>query len=181
MLATDGVLTHNDIVEIVRAATDDVLITMLGITPEHQLAYQDNKAALGRHGIVSLIGMAGAWIGTGSVSCSPATACGLASRLMMTEYTAVDDDVLDAIAEVTNMIIGNLKTALEEHLGPMGLSIPTVIHGRNFTSRSLGTQEWSIVPFLLDAGELEVRVCLARSTNSECPRLTVAGNETIGF
>jgi len=175
----ESVLTHTDIVEIVRAATDDVLITMLGMTPEHRDAYQDSSAALGSNGVVSLIGMAGTWIGTGSVSCSPQTACNLASRLMMGEYESVTDDVLDAIAEVTNMIIGNLKTALDEHLGPMGLSIPTVIHGRNFTSRSVGTQEWTVVPFLVEGQQLDVHVCLARNADAARPRLTVAGTETI--
>ena len=70
---------------------------------------------------------------------------------MMSEYSSVTDEVLDAVAELTNMIIGNLKTALEEHLGPMGLSIPTVIHGRNFTSRTVGTQDWTIVPFRMES------------------------------
>ena len=92
-----------------------------------------------------------------------------------------DGPVIQRATERALAAGGNLKTALEDHLGPMGLSIPTVIHGRNFRSRSVGTQEWSIVPFLLDSGELEVHVCLARSTNPERPRLTVAGNETIGF
>src|SRR3982750_3163482 len=166
MMLTEAVLTHTDIVEIVRAATDDVLITMLGITPEHSAAYQDNAAAMGSNGVVSLIGMAGTWIGTGSMSCTPQLACNLAGRLMMSEYSSVTDEVLDAVAELTNMIIGNLKTALEEHLGPMGLSIPTVIHGRNFTSRTVGTQDWTIVPFSLDGEPLEVHVCLARNAEA---------------
>src|SRR3546814_14068538 len=63
--------------------------------------------------------------------------------MMMAEYDAVNDEVLDAMAEVTNMIIGNVKTALEERIGCMGLSIPTVIYGRNFTYRAVGNQERS--------------------------------------
>ena len=31
--------------------------------------------------------------------------------MLMTEYTAICEDVLDAVAEITNMIIGNVKTA----------------------------------------------------------------------
>lgn len=174
MLQTNA-MKHDDIVEIVRAATDDVFTTMLGMTPEHQVAYQDTIAALSTNGVVSLIGLAGMWVGTGSISCSAALACTLASRLMMAEYDTVTDDVLDAVAEVTNMIIGNVKTALEEHLGPMGLSIPTVIHGRNFTSRTVGTQDWTIVPCLLEGELLEVQVCLASNHDSGRPRLTLAG------
>jgi CheY-specific phosphatase CheX len=45
--------------------------------------------------------------------------------------------VLDAFAELIDMIIGNVKTALEEHLGPMGMSVPTVVHGKNFTTRTV--------------------------------------------
>src|SRR3954447_18981097 len=114
---------------------------MLGLTPEHQHAYQNAAAPLSGNGIVSLIGLAGTWVGTGSICCGVSLGCKVAGQLMMSEYDSVTDDVLDAVAEVTNMIIGNVKTALEDHFGPMGLSIPTVIYGRNFSSRTVGTQE----------------------------------------
>ncbi|MBC7928369.1 MAG: chemotaxis protein CheX [Bryobacteraceae bacterium] len=172
-------LTHNDLVNIVRSATDDVFITMLGITPERQVAYQDTTANLSTDGVVSLIGFAGLWVGTGSISCSVELACKLASILMMAEYDSVKDEVLDAAAEVTNMIIGNVKTSLEEHLGPMGLSIPTVIHGRNFTSRTVGTQDWTIVPCLLDGDLLEVQLCLASNEAGGRPRFALAGQTAV--
>lgn len=172
-------LSHDDLVAIVRAATRDVCVTMLSIVPEEQLAYRDTAAALSSNGVVSLIGMAGEWVGTGSMSCSAALACTLASRLMTAEYDSVSDDVLDAVAEITNMLIGNVKTALEEHLGPMGLSIPTVIHGRNFSSRTVGTHEWTIVPCMLEGDVLEIQLCLARNREGQRPRLAIAGQAAL--
>ena len=79
----------------------------------------------------------------------------------MAPYDAINEDVLDAVAEVTNMIIGNVKTELEARVGPMGLSTPTVIYGRNFQTRSSGNQEWTVVPFTLDGERLCVQVCIA--------------------
>ena len=93
----------------------------------------------------------------------------------MVEYTAVDDEVLDAVAEVTNMILGNVKTSLEERLGPMGLSIPTVIYGRNFSSRTVGKQEWTVVPFDCDGERLEVQLCLAEQRDQLKTRVPLAG------
>jgi chemotaxis protein CheX len=174
-----NVLTHNDLVEIVRAASDDVFTTMFGITPEQQPAYQDTTAAQSTNGVISLIGLAGIWSGTGSISCSTSLACNLAGKLMLSEYETVTDEVLDAVAEVTNMIIGNVKTALEDHLGPMGLSIPTVIHGRNFSSRTIGTQDWTIVPCLLEGELFEIQVCLAKNQEHSRPRVSVAGPQTV--
>ena len=69
--------------------------------------------------------------------------------------------MLDAIGEITNMVLGNVKTSLEEVLGPMGLSIPTVIYGRNFTTRSVGQSNWTIVPFQCLGERVAVHVCLA--------------------
>jgi chemotaxis protein CheX len=80
---------------------------------------------------------------------------------LMTPYPAIDEDVLDAVAEVTNMIIGNVKTALESKLGAMGLSTPTVIYGRNFQTRSSGNQKWTVVPFALEEDRMCVQVCIA--------------------
>ena len=57
-----------------------------------------------------MVGVAGSWTGTGHMSCSPQFAQKLAGALLMTEYDSVNEDVLDAVAEVANMIVGNVKT-----------------------------------------------------------------------
>jgi hypothetical protein len=44
----------------------------------------------------------------------------------------------------------------------MGLSIPTVIYGRNFTTRSVGHNEWTVVPFELDGEVFEIQISLAQ-------------------
>lgn len=170
---------HDELVEMVRVASADVFTTMLAFEPTPGQAYTDSAANLSTNGVVSLIGLAGAWVGTGSISCSAPFACRVASQLMMAEYDSVNDEVLDAMAEVTNMIIGNVKTALEERLGPMGLSIPTVIYGRNFSSRTVGKQNWTIVPFQAGDETLEVQLCLAPNRDATRPRVSLVGHETV--
>ncbi len=153
-------LTHEELVGMVSNATNNVFATMLGLKVSAADAYLSDSATISNNGVVSFIGLAGPLAGTGSISCTARCACHIASCLMMSEFPAVDDDVLDSVAEVTNMIIGNVKTDLERRLGPMGLSIPIVIHGRNFSSRTAGKQEWTIVPFLFDGETLSVQLFL---------------------
>ena len=112
-------------------------------------------------GVVSFIGIAGTWTGTGSITCSPPLACRICSQMLLSEAPAVNEDVLDAVAELTNMIIGNVKSDLEGHLGPLGLSIPTVIFGRNFRTKSAGNADWIIERFCWEGEELLVKMCLA--------------------
>jgi chemotaxis protein CheX len=81
--------------------------------------------------------------------------------MLMMETQTVDGDVLDAVAEVANMIIGNVKTGLEQNFGPMGMSIPTIIFGKNFSARSAGSEQWLTVPFDCESERVEVRFCLA--------------------
>jgi chemotaxis signal transduction protein/CheY-specific phosphatase CheX len=121
----------------------------------------EGAGAEANDGVVSFIGIAGSWAGTGSLSCSPQLACRVCAQLLMTESSAVDEDVLDAVAELTNMVIGSVKTDLETHLGPLGLSIPTVVFGRNFRTRSAGTAEWMNLAFDWEGERLLVKMCLA--------------------
>jgi chemotaxis protein CheX len=135
---------------------------MLSLDLADQEPSLDKRPAPAGDGIVSFVGLAGDWVGTGSIGCSAQVACKISSQFLMGEYQAVDDEVLDAVAEVTNMIIGNVKTKLEERVGPMGLSIPTVIYGRNFTSRTVGTNDWTIVPFDLGGEMISIQVSLVQ-------------------
>jgi chemotaxis protein CheX len=152
---------HRLIVDSIKTGAPNVFATMLG----DELGPGADSVALGApepsDGVVSFIGIAGTWVGTGSVTCSSSMACAICSRMLMTESTAVDEDVLDAVAELTNMIIGGVKTDLEAVLGPLGLSIPTVVFGRNFKTRSVGSTEWIVVRFPWKNEELTVKISLA--------------------
>jgi chemotaxis protein CheX len=154
-------ITSADLCEAIKTAASDVFSTMLGVELKPGEVFTEKMEAAPASGVVSLIGLAGPWIGTGSVSCTAEFACRIASAMLMTEYPAICEDVLDAVAEITNMIIGNVKTTLENRLGNMLLSTPTVIYGRNFQTRSARNQEWTVVPFEWESDRMCVQVCIA--------------------
>jgi len=156
-------MTHDQLVPIIRQATHEVFSTMLGIELEDHEPSVGEGGLGSSEGVLALVGLAGAWAGSGTFSCSAEMAQKVSGLMLMMEFTAVDADVLDAIGEITNMVLGNVKTSLEEVLGQMGLSIPTVIYGRNFTTRSVGTSNWTVVPFQCLGEMVAVRVCLAPS------------------
>jgi CheY-specific phosphatase CheX len=154
----DPVLLTNAI----EKATKEVFGTMLGA--EVSLVTEAQSAPADA-GVVSLVGLTGNWSGTGTFSCNPTTATMIAAGMLMLDpaeiSASIDDDVLDVVAELTNMVVGNIKNLLEEELGEMAISIPTVVYGRNFrfknfagTSEETGTFEW-------DGQRFEVKICLA--------------------
>ena len=148
------------VVATVSKAAKDVFSTMLGLEIELGQSFIDTAAPTESQKVVALIGLAGQWIGTGVVSCSPEFACRIASLMLMADYPGVNEEVLDAMAEMANMIFGNVKTDLEEQLGVLGLSIPTVIFGRNFATRSAGQQAWTVFPIKAGSDEMELKFCL---------------------
>ena len=166
-------ITPAEIVAAIKAATSDVFSTMLSmdILADESVTSIDPSSSPSS-GVVSLIGLAGGWVGTGSLVCSANVACKLSSQFLMSECDSVNDEVLDAVAEMTNMIVGNVKTTLEEKLGAMGLSTPTVIYGCNFQTRSARIHEWTVVPFSCFEEKLYVQMCLApnRDTGVKTPR-----------
>jgi len=161
-------IEEKTLIEYIRTSTADVFSTMLGIEVSSQPEFSDLNAPTVSDGVLALVGIAGSWAGTGAISCSAAFACRICNQFLMSDAVSVNEEVLDAVGEVANMIIGNFKTMIEEHLGPLGLSIPTVIYGRNFTSRSLGTNSWMVLPFRCESETITIRCCLspAKEPNS---------------
>ena len=153
-------VTSEEIAAAVRSASADVFTTMLQLPLETEAFYDETREPESFDGVVALVGMAGAWTGTGRIACSPQFACRVAGALLMTRYEAVNEEVLDAVAEVANMIIGNVKTIFEERLGPLGLSVPTVIFGRNYQTHSSGVPKWTVVPFSTDGEGWRISFCL---------------------
>lgn len=164
-------MTHDKLVSLIRSSTRDVFTTMLGLEVVDGQPFIKEEAPAPSDGVLALIGLAGRWAGSGTFSCTAPMAMRLASQLLMQPYEAINEEVLDAVGEITNMVLGNVKTALEEELGPMGLSIPTVIYGRNFTTRSIGRSKWTVVPFHLDSDVIEVHLCIAPSKDPGAARI----------
>lgn len=152
---------QDQIVDAICGATADVFSTMLGVEIAPDAAYTENGTPAPLDGVVALIGLAGSWVGTGMVCCSADFARRICTQLLMSEADSVNEEVLDAVGEVTNMIVGNVKTVLEEIVGPLGLSVPTVVFGHNFTTRCPGTSTWVVVPFHSGAEELTIKFHLA--------------------
>ena len=149
------------LVEAIQKAAHEVFVTMLDLEPVTGDAFTESLPQPSGDGLVAFVGLSGRWAGIGSVCCPTALACNWSGRMLMTECTSLDADVLDAVAELTNMLIGNVKTELEAKLGPMGLSIPTVIFGRNFQMKSARNVEWTVVPFTCEGERFEIKLCLA--------------------
>jgi chemotaxis protein CheX len=157
---TEQAMTQSELVRAIQTSTEAVFSTMMDLQVTAGEVFVEKEEAVPASGVVSIVGLAGSWLGSGSLSCTAKCACKMASHFLMTEYEAVTEDVLDSVAEITNMIIGNVKTQLEEKLGPMGLSTPTIIYGRNFQTRGARNQEWTVVPFMLGEDRICVQICL---------------------
>lgn len=160
---------HEMLVESITTACREVFSTMMGVEIGRSQASLEMVAPDTNDGVVSIVGLAGSWTGTGSVTCSPAVACRICSHLLLAEVQAVNEEVLDAVAELTNIVVGGVKTDLEQHLGPLGISIPTVVYGRNFKTRSMGIAPWTTVRFDWDGAELLVRMTLAQNDRATHP------------
>ena len=167
-------MNQDVVVGALRSATEEVFSTMLGVKVVSGEPYTEINAPGPSNGIIGLIGLAGAWLGTASVCCSLSMGCRIASLMLGAEYTEINEDVLDAVSEITNMIIGGFKTTAETHLGPLGLSIPTVIFGFTFSARSAAKEQWIVVPFTCEGETVDVKVCL--TPNRGLPRLAVSGS-----
>src|SRR5438270_2283530 len=130
------------IVAAVSSATEEVFSTMLGLEVAPGNPYTEVNTPGPSDGLIAVIGLAGTWVGTASICCNASLACRISSHMLGTQYVEVNDDVLDVISEIANMIIGSFKTVAETYLGPLGLSIPTVIYGLSFSARSASKEQW---------------------------------------
>jgi len=171
MTSHDTVLSNDEIVALIWANTEKVFSTMLGLTVKSSSAPEEQIQALRKGGVVSLVGFAGLWRGSGTIRCSSRLACSLSEKLLLTEFDHVNDEVLDAMGEVANMIIGNFKDDAAYKLGPLGLSTPTVIYGNNFAARNWNGQSWISVLFDCEGELFEVNISLVPGhALAEAPR-----------
>ena len=163
MLTSDSpaVLETTFLAPMMNEAAAEVFSTMLNHDARQEPPIIRQSIEILNDGVVSLIGLTGEWVGSGVLSCSSDCARWMSSQFLMSEYDEVNDEVLDAIGEITNMVIGNFKNKLAEHVGPLAMSVPAVVHGQNMhTTTRGGTKEWIAFPISCGENYLEFLVQL---------------------
>ena len=157
-MIADNHLGVDTLAAAARSSAESVFSMMLAmeIEPLDALEIEEPKPY---DGVISLVTFTGEWIGAGMFCCHEQLACQIGAAMLGHDVTQIDSDVLDGIGEMANMIIGNLKEQLEGRTGPLALSIPTVVYGKNFSTRTAVKAPWCIQPFKVGEHILEVRSC----------------------
>jgi chemotaxis protein CheX len=80
-----------------------------------------------RYFVSGVIGLSGKAVGTVVLNFSEQVALKAASAMLLMDMETLNEDVLDAVGELTNMVAGAAKAELEEY--ELQVSLPNVITG----------------------------------------------------
>ena len=141
------------------AATINVLSTMAQINPTPGVPYvkKDNMAT---GDVSAIIGFSGSKSGSISVSFEKQCAKAMVVNMLGDDVEDLEQDMKDAVGEISNMISGQARTGLTE----LGLtfqgSTPTVVMGDNHTITHITDSSIVVIPFTSDQGNFTVEFCL---------------------
>jgi len=147
--------------EAARSSVSQVFSMMLQSEPSPRPSFQVEEMTP-TDGVVALLTYSGDWVGAGIFCCTDQTARNIGSRMLMEELTQMNSEVLDGVGEIANMVLGGIKEQLLPLTGPLALSIPTVVYGKNFVARAGVRAPWIVFPFQESGAIFEVRLCLQR-------------------
>lgn len=133
-------------------ATLTVLKTMAFTDAHAKPPYlKDEKTANGD--VSGVIGLTGDSTGSLSVSFPENTILVIVSNMFGEKMTEVDDEIKDAVGEITNMISGQARQELEGMGMSLESAIPTVISGRSHAIKHITNYPILAITFSLDDGE----------------------------
>jgi chemotaxis protein CheX len=139
------------------SATRDVFSTMV------MMELESGSPVIGKGGAItsnisSMLGFGGGLKGVLAIHCTTQSAQGITSAFLGMEVEALDEDVKDAIGELTNMIAGNLKVFFAQTGIDVKLAIPTSVIGESYHISGLFGANRTVVPFVSEKGPFWVEL-----------------------
>ena len=153
------IMDDSGLARSIQESTDKVFKSMFAMEVNSNGFQRRGELQAGNE-VLSIIGIRGEWKGSFMLVCDPASACKLVSTMLGTEIPELNNEVLDGIGELANIVMGNLKDALEQGSGDLAITPPTVVHGDNMIVRARAKQEWLVVPFTTYHSKFEIRMVL---------------------
>lgn len=139
-------------------AVINVLSTMAGIQAEPGKPYI-NRERVASGDVTGLIGVSGYTTGTISLTLEKEAILAIVNNMLSEGYTEIDDDIADAVGELTNMVSGQARAKLSEQGMSLRASTPSVVIGRGHTVEHVVTAPILSIPFSTEYGALVVEVC----------------------
>ncbi len=109
-------------------------------------------------GMTSMVGFAGFRQGMLAIHTPEAVAIDITALFLGMEVEKIDEDVIDALGELANMVAGSIKPLMAKDGVDVELSLPSVIHGSEYSMTTLADAELIVVPFKLDSGNFLVEL-----------------------
>ena len=113
--------------------------------------------------VSATIGITGSFVGAITVNFDKIDACAIASNKLGEKHEELDDNVLDAIGEISNMVAGGAKA---EGLN-YKISIPTISSGKTISHHFAPGLPTVVIPFETEAGNFTLEVCLKENDESQ--------------
>ncbi len=138
-------------------AAANVLATMAMVqaTPGKPFIKKDG-AALGD--VTGIIGITGDHQGSLSISFTKPCTLQVMANLMGLEVTEINEEVCDAVGEITNMISGDARRRLEAQEIMLQGGTPTVVSGENHSITHIHDGPYLAVPFSTPSGDFTVEI-----------------------
>ena len=112
--------------------------------------------------VTGVIGMAGDDIsGNMAISFDEPCICGIVSRMLMETFTKVNQDVVDAVGEITNMISGGAKKLISEKGYSFNMATPMMLVGKGIEIQQMSKSPIIQVPFKTVDGAFVIEANLA--------------------
>jgi chemotaxis protein CheX len=146
-----------DLQKSITDATTEIFETMimLDISAGDPLKEKINNFKCSVSGV---IGLAGSCKGILAIHLPDKVAMAITGSFLGMDVTEVDDDVTDAIGELANMVAGNIKMILDEAGNNVTVSIPSCVHGDEYTMDTVSDSERVVIPFDIESGQFLVEL-----------------------
>ena len=146
-----------DLTQSIIEATTEIFESMLMMEaiPQPPLTEEVHNFKCSVSGIV---GLAGTCKGMISIHTPDSVAMALTGAFLGMEVEEIDEDVKDAIGELSNMLAGSIKEALSENGKDIKLSIPSTICGDEYSINCMSQANWVTVPFEIPDGQFLVEL-----------------------
>lgn len=141
-------------------AVGNVLTTMAQLTAAPGKPYVNReRTAVGE--VTGIIGLVGDLKGVLSVTFEKGVILKIANTMLDENYTEVDNNIADAVGELTNMIAGQARMHLSQGGMNLKAATPTVVIGKGHVISHIAPAPILSIPFSTDYGSFVVEITMS--------------------